>query len=206
MFARLTPTVRALLIANLAVFAAQAFMGEQPFAWLALWPLHSSQLTGGLPFEPWQLVTYGFLHFEFLHLFFNMFALYMFGPDVEDLLGARRFRIFYLVCVVGAGLTQLLVTATVYPNPAPTLGASGGIFGLLLCYGMAYPHRRLMLLFPPIPMPAWLFVTLYGLLELYMGVFRSDQGVAHFAHLGGMAAGYLLIRYWRALRLRGRRL
>jgi len=93
----------------------------------------------------------------------------------------------------------------VYPSMAATLGASGGIFGLLLCYGMAYPHRRLMLLFPPIPMPAWLFVTLYGLWELYLGVFQSEQGVAHFAHLGGMAAGFLLIRYWRAQRLRGRR-
>ena len=206
MFARLTPTVRALLIANLAIFAAQTYLGPDRFAWFELWPLHSSPLYGGLPFEPWQLVSYGFLHFEFMHLFFNMFALYMFGPDVEDLLGTARFRIFYLVCIVGAGLTQLLVTATIYPNPAPTLGASGGIFGLLLCYGMAYPHRRLMLLFPPIPMPAWLFVTLYGLMELYLGVFRSDQGVAHFAHLGGMAAGYVLIRYWRAQRLRGRRL
>lgn len=206
MFARLTPTVRALLIANLAVFAAQTFMGQQPFEWFELWPLHSSQLTGGLPFEPWQLVSYAFLHGSPLHLFFNMFALYMFGPDVEDLLGAARFRIFYLVCVVGAAVAQLIVTATIYPNPAPTLGASGGVFGLLLCYGMAYPHRRLMLLFPPIPMPAWLFVTLYGLMELYMGVFQTNQGVAHFAHLGGMAAGYLLIRYWRTQRPRGLRL
>ncbi len=205
MFARLTPTVRALLIANLAVFAAQTYLPQQPYDWFELWPLHSSQLTGGLPFEPWQLVSYAFLHSGPLHLFANMFALFMFGPDVEDLLGAARFRVFYLVCVVGAGVTQLIVTATIYPSLAPTLGASGGIFGLLLCYGMAYPHRRLMLLFPPIPMPAWLFVTLYGLMELYLGVFQSDQGVAHFAHLGGMAAGYLLIRYWRAQRLRGRR-
>jgi len=205
MFARLTPTVRALLIANVAIFAAQIYLPQLPFEWFELWPLHSSQLMGGLPFEPWQLVSYAFLHSGPAHLFFNMFALFMFGPDVEDLLGATRFRVFYLVCVVGAGVSQLIVTATVYPSMAPTLGASGGIFGLLLCYGMAYPHRRLMLLFPPIPMPAWLFVTLYGLMELYLGVFQSGQGVAHFAHLGGMAAGYLLIRYWRAQRLRGRR-
>jgi membrane associated rhomboid family serine protease len=206
MFERLTPTVRVLLIVNLAVFAAQSFLVQVPFEWFELWPLHSSQLAGGLPFEPWQLVSYAFLHSGPMHLFFNMFALYMFGPDVEDLLGAARFRIFYLVCVVGAGVAQLIVTATIYPSPWPTLGASGGIFGLLLCYGMAFPHRRLMLLFPPIPMPAWLFVTLYGVAELYMGVFQSNQGVAHFAHLGGMAAGYLLIRYWRTQRLRGRRL
>ena len=198
MFAKLTPTVRALLIANLAVFAAQAFLGPDLFASWELWPLHSDLLDGGLPFAPWQLLSYSFLHFEFWHLFANMFALYMFGPDVERLLGAARFRVFYLVCVVGAACAQLLVTATIHPNPYPTLGASGGVFGLLLCYGMAYPQRRLMLIFPPIPMPAWLFVTLYGVLELFLGVFGTNQGVAHFAHLGGMAAGYVLIRYWRA--------
>jgi membrane associated rhomboid family serine protease len=198
MFARLTPTVFVLLIANVAIYSAQLLLPQLPFEWFALWPLHSGELTGGLPFEPWQLVTYAFLHGSPTHLFFNMFALYMFGPDVEDLLGSARFRVFYLACVVGAALTQLLVSATVYPNTAPTLGASGGIFGLLLCYGMAFPQRRLMLLFPPIPMPAWLFVTLYGVIELYMGVFQTNQGVAHFAHLGGMAAGYLLIRYWRS--------
>jgi membrane associated rhomboid family serine protease len=198
MFARLTPTVFVLLIANVAIYSAQLLLPQLPFEWFALWPLHSGELTGGLPFEPWQLVTYAFLHGSPTHLFFNMFALYMFGPDVEDLLGSARFRVFYLACVVGAALTQLLVSATVYPSTAPTLGASGGIFGLLLCYGMAFPQRRLMLLFPPIPMPAWLFVTLYGVIELYMGVFQTNQGVAHFAHLGGMAAGYLLIRYWRS--------
>ncbi len=206
MFARLTPTVSTLLILNLGAFAAQSFLPQLPYEWFELWPLHSGPLTGGLPFEPWQLVSYAFLHASPTHLLANMFALYMFGPDVEDLLGVARFRIFYMVCVVGAAVTQLIVSATVYPSPLPTLGASGGIFGLLLCYGMAYPHRRLMLLLPPIPMPAWLFVTLYGVMELYLGVFQSNQGVAHFAHLGGMAAGFLLIRYWRAQRLRGRRI
>jgi membrane associated rhomboid family serine protease len=197
MFADLTPTVRALLIANLGVYALQAFLGPDLMAPFELWPLRSAVLGGGLPFEPWQLVSYGFVHLEFWHLFANMFALYMFGPDVERLLGAARFRVFYLVCVVGAAGAQLLVTATIHPSPYPTLGASGGVFGLLLAYGMAYPHRRLLLLFPPIPMPAWLFVTLYGVMELLLGIFATNQGVAHFAHLGGMAAGYALIRYWR---------
>ena len=204
MFANLTPTVRALLIANLGLFAAQAWLGPGPFAPFELWPLHADLADGGLTFAPWQLVTYGFLHFEFGHLLANMFALYMFGPDVERLLGTARFRVFYLVCVVGAAAAQLAVTATIHPSPYPTVGASGGIFGLLLCYGMAYPHRRLMLIFPPIPLPAWLFVTLYGLMELYLGVFASNQGVAHFAHLGGMAAGYVLLRYWRATAVHGR--
>ena len=204
MFARLTPMVRALLTANLGLFAAQALLGPDRFAAWELWPLHSDPLDGGLPFQPWQLLSYGFLHFEFWHLFANMFALYMFGPDIEGLLGSRRFCWYYLVCVVGAAGAQLLVTATIHPSPYPTFGASGGVFGLLLCYGMAFPQRRLLLLFPPIPMPAWLFVTLYGVLELLLGVFATNQGVAHFAHLGGMAAGYVLLRYWRATAARGR--
>ena len=202
MFSNLTATVRALLIANLAIFAAQTFIGGTRFDLLALWPLPRGGVSGELPFEPWQLVTYAFLHSGPTHIFSNMFALYMFGPDVERLLGTARFRVFYFVCVIGAGLAQLLVSATIYPNFNPTVGASGGIFGLLLCYGMAFPQRQLMLLFPPIPMPAWLFVTLYGAWELYRGVFNSNEGVAHFAHLGGMAAGFVLIRYWQSQKLR----
>jgi len=93
----------------------------------------------------------------------------------------------------------IVVTAAGLP-PLPAIGASGGVFGLLLAFGMAYPQRMIMLLFPPIPMRAWLFVTLYGLLELYLGVTQTQSGVAHFAHLGGMATGFVLIRYWRAQR------
>ena len=96
--------------------------------------------------------------------------------------------------MVGAAVAQLVVVSNMEMPPIPTVGASGGVFGLLLAFGMAYPQRRIMLLFPPIPMPAWLFVTLYGLLELYLGVTGSGQGVAHFAHLGGMVAGYALLR------------
>jgi membrane associated rhomboid family serine protease len=125
-------------------------------------------------------------------LFTNMFALYMFGPDLERLVGPKRFLTYYIVCVISAAVTQLLI------SPYPTVGASGGIFGLLLAFGLAFPHRKLMLLFPPIPMPAWLFVTLYGLLELYLGVSGLAPGVAHFAHLGGMIGGFALILYWRS--------
>jgi membrane associated rhomboid family serine protease len=98
-------------------------------------------------------------------------------------------------------VAQLTVMGGMNRPPVPTVGASGGVFGLLLAFGMAFPQRRVMLLFPPIPMPAWLFVTLYGLLELYLGVTGTQAGVAHFAHLGGMAAGYALLVYWK----RGRR-
>jgi membrane associated rhomboid family serine protease len=131
-----------------------------------------------------------------------MLALYMFGGDIERLLGTRRFLVYYLVCVIGAAVTQLVVMGNMARPAGPTIGASGGVFGLLLAFGMAYPQRRIILLFPPIPMPAWLFVTLYGLLELYLGVTGTSQGVAHFAHLGGMLAGYVLLTVWRG---KGRR-
>ena len=111
----------------------------------------------------------------------------------------RRFTIYYFVCVHRGGREPTARMHSIFTQaPIRTIGASGGIFGILLLYGMAFPHRRLLLLFPPIPMPAWLFVTLYGVLELCLGVFGTSQGVAHFAHLGGMATGYVLIRYWRA--------
>lgn len=197
MFRSLTPVVRAVLYANVIVFGLQWLTGPSLLPeFFALWPFDSARLTG-VPFEPWQLVTYAFLHEGFWHIAGNMFALYVFGPDVELLLGARRFTLYYFVCVIGAALTQLWVVQYLYPSPYPTVGASGGIFGLLLFYGMAFPHRRMLLLIPPIPMPAWLLVTLYGALELVLGVFGTSQGIAHFAHLGGMATGFLMILYWR---------
>jgi membrane associated rhomboid family serine protease len=197
MFGTLTPVVRAVLYANVIVFGLQWLTGPSLLpALFALWPFNSARLTG-VPFEPWQLVTYAFLHEGFWHIAGNMFALYVFGPDVELLLGAKRFTLYYFVCVIGAALTQLWVVQYLYPTPYPTVGASGGIFGLLLFYGMAFPHRRMLLLIPPIPMPAWLLVTLYGALELVLGVFGTSQGIAHFAHLGGMATGFLMILYWR---------
>ena len=119
----------------------------------------------------------------------------------ERLVGSKRFAVYYLVCVVTAALTQLAVQHLEGDIGRPTVGASGGIFGLLLAYGLAFPHRKLMLIFPPIPMPAWLFVTLYGLVELYLGVSGRNTGVAHFAHLGGMIGGFVLIAYWRYQRL-----
>jgi membrane associated rhomboid family serine protease len=193
----LAPVTRALLLINIAVFAIQSFTGPLLVLPFALWPPASPRFPGAPSFEIWQLLTYGFLHGGWNHLFFNMLALYMFGGEVERLLGSRRYLQYYLACVVGAALAQLLVVSRMDMEPIPTLGASGGVFGLLLAFGMAFPHRRIMLLFPPIPMPAWLFVTLYGVLELYLGVTGSGQGVAHFAHLGGMAAGYVLLIYWR---------
>jgi membrane associated rhomboid family serine protease len=208
MFRNLTPTVQALLYVNLIVYALEWLTGDRLLVIFALWPWDAARDYGAPPFEPWQLVTYAFLHdpTTIWHLLGNMFALYMFGPDVERTLGWRRFLVYYFACVVGAAFTQLWVVHALSPGPYETIGASGGIFGLLLFYGMTFPNRKLLLLFPPVPMPAWLFVTLYGVLELSMGVFGRGQGVAHFAHLGGMATGLALILYWRsALGLRSER-
>lgn len=191
MLYHLTPIVRALIIANVGIFFLQDFSEDSLTSVFALWPVNTPL------FHVWQLITYAFLHAGFSHLFFNMFGLFMFGPDIERTLGTRHFLIYYFVCVVGAALLHLLVTALQGGMPIATVGASGGIFGILLAFGMFFPQRRLMLLFPPIPMPAWLFVTLYGAAELLMGVFGTMQGVAHFAHLGGMLAGFLLLFYWR---------
>lgn len=204
MLDQITRTNKAIILANVGVFVLQYLLGGpylvdgliRPFV---LWPLQS-----GL-FQPWQVLTYGFLHGGFTHIFFNMFAVFMFGSEVERLFGAKRYLIYYLACVVGAALMHLIVVTTASLPPYPTLGASGGVFGLLLAFGMAYPHRKLMLIFPPIPMPAWLFVTLYGVIELYLGVTQTMSGVAHFAHLGGMATGFVLIRYWQAQRKKPRR-
>jgi len=194
------PITRTLIVINVVVFLAQLAFGERLVEVFALWPFATGEYPGTPTFMPWQLLTYGFMHGGFDHLFFNMFALYMFGGEIERLLGPRRYLTYYLVCVAGAALAQLLVFGGGGKPPVPTVGASGGVFGLLLAYGLAYPRRKLMLLFPPIPMPAWLFVTLYGLLELYLGVTGNNEGVAHFAHLGGMAAGYALLVYWRRSR------
>ena len=147
-------------------------------------------------FAPWQLVTYAFLHGGLWHVAFNMFALYMFGGPIERVFGTRRFLLYYFVCVVSAALTQLAVAAML-GGLYPTIGASGGVFGLLLAYGLYFPNNRVMLIFPPIPMPARVFVVLYAALELFLGVTGTQAGVAHFAHLGGMIGGWLMLRYWR---------
>ncbi len=194
MFASLPPVTRAIIIANILVFLLQQVGGNALLALGALWPLADPL------FEPWQLVTYSFLHEGFAHIFFNMFALFMFGRPLEQFWGSRRFGIYYLVCVLSAGATELVVQNATETG-GPVIGASGGVFGLLLAFAWYFPRQRLLLLFPPIPMPAWLFVTLYGALELVLGVTGAEAGVAHFAHLGGMLGGALSILYWR---MRGR--
>lgn len=151
---------------------------------------------GSSPFQVYQLVTYMFMHGGWVHLIFNMFALWMFGGIIERVWGGKKFLFYYLVCGVGAGITQELVQmlgwASVYSS---TVGASGAIFGILLAFGMLFPDERLFIIPIPFPIKAKWLVIGYGALEVVQA-FGASDGVAHFAHLGGMIFGYFLIRYW----------
>jgi membrane associated rhomboid family serine protease len=189
MFRLLPPATRAILLVNIAVFLLDMATGRALSFWGALRPL-------GHGFEPWQLITYAFLHENWSHIFFNMFALFMFGAPLEQFCGTRRFTVYYFACVLAAAVTQLAVQASA-GSGEETIGASGGIFGLLLAFAIFFPRQKLLIYFA-IPMPAWLFVTLYGVLELYLGVTGRQGDVAHFAHLGGMLGGAAVILYWRA--------
>ncbi len=171
------------------MFVLQNISNPYLFSPLALWAVQTDS------FYPWQLVTYGFLHGSMTHLFFNMLALYMFGSQLEMSWGKQRFALYYITCLVGAGLTQLVVNLG-DPAGGVTIGASGAVFGLLLAYGLRYPNNTIMLLIPPIPIKAKYFVWIYGALELYLGVSGRAPGIAHFAHLGGLLFGFILLWQW----------
>jgi len=203
---QLPPVTLALLIANVAVFLLQMVGGDAAMTVnFALWPWgpheHARMAGHGIVdvgFEPWQIITYSFLHGGFGHVAFNMFALWMFGGPVENALGPRRFTLYYFVCVVGAALAQLLTTYLFQPRDFyPTVGASGGVFGLLLAFAVLYPQARIALIFFPVPVRAPVFMLAYVVLEFFLGVTNMQRGVAHFAHLGGALVGFVLIQYWR---------
>ncbi len=183
----ISPLTKALLLTCTAVFCLGFFIRLEFL--FALWPLQS-----GL-FMPWQMVSYGFLHGSLMHLAFNMFGLWMFGSELERLWGPKRYWQFLLASLLAAAATQLLITWLSGSN-VPTVGASGALFGLLLAFGMLFPNRIIVPLIPPIPMKARTFVIVFGALELVFGL-SGSSGVAHFAHLGGMLGGFLMIRYWR---------
>ena len=185
----LPPVTQTLILLNVAAYLLDMLLPGSFTGLLALWPF-------GTYFMPWQIVTYAFLHGSVQHLLFNMFGIYMFGADLERVWGARRYLVFYTVSVIAAAAAQLLV-AMLTGGQYPTVGASGGVFGLLLGFAMVFPRRMVVPLIPPIPMRAPIFAAVYGGLELLLGVTGAQSGVAHFAHLGGMAGGYLVLRYWR---------
>lgn len=192
MFPKLTPATRAIILVNVVVFLLE-LVAARPILWnFALWPLGPDS-----PFHWWQLVTYAFLHDPkgITHILFNMFALYVFGPALEQYWGPRRYLVYYFVCIIAAGATQL--AADYFSGSVgEAIGASGAIFGILLAFAILFPRVRLLLYFA-IPVPAWLFVTGYAVLELFFGVTGMEAGVAHFAHLGGMLGGALLLLFWR---------
>jgi len=186
----LPPVTQALMLICTAVFFGQSLLPMLPITQLfALWPLGSGR------FWPWQVLSYSFLHGDVMHLFFNMLGLWMFGSELERLWGQKRYLQLLGASVVAAALVQLLFNLVV-GSGAPTVGASGGLFGLLLSFGMLFPNRVIMPLFPPIPMKARTFVMVFGALELLFGL-QGASGVAHFAHLGGMLGAWLMLSWWR---------
>ena len=193
MFPKLTAATRAIILVNILVYVLEKVAPVPMEVHLALWPLATPERL----FRPWQLVTYAFLHDPgyIWHIIFNMFALYMFGPLLEQFWGARRFIAYYFVCLIAAGAAQLAVDSATHTGE-PTIGASGAIFGILLAFAMLFPRAKLLLYFV-IPMPAWLFVSGYAVLELFFGVTGREAGIGHFAHLGGMLGGALMMLYWR---------
>ena len=203
---KIPPVTALLLIVNVLAFLLQKATGDWMLAYFALWPLGPHKLVSlhngdvvSIGFEIWQLVTYSFLHGSVPHIAFNMLALWMFGGPVEQALGPRRFTVYYFVCVLGAAVAQLATVALMQPQDfEPTLGASGGVFGVLLAFAVLYPQARVFLFFIPVPVPARIAVVGYLILELFFGVTGREADVAHFAHLGGALIGFLLILFWRS--------
>lgn len=211
------PITKNLLIINSIVLLAQYVLQQRGIADLSqLFGLHFILADD---FRPWQLVTYMFLHDGLSHLFFNMFALWMFGMVIERTLGFKRFLIYYFVCGIGAGLCQeawqlgqyyieglqnyaimntgmAVIPMSTYLNTWTTIGASGACYGVLLAFGVLYPNERIMLLIPPIPLKAKYMVVGYAAIEL-VAAFATNGNIAHFAHLGGMLFGWLLLIIWR---------
>jgi len=187
--------VLSLIIANVVVFVLQS-LSNGAVDVLALWPLQA--IDGQSNFHVWQIVTYAFLHStdNIWHLLFNMFGLWMFGAEIERYVGPRRLLACYFASVITAALAQLFVPVLFGEPPGPTIGASGGVFGLILAYAVMFPKRKVAVYFL-IPMPTWLFATLYAAIELFQGVTGSQSGVAHFAHLGGMVGSALVLTQWR---------
>lgn len=148
-------------------------------------------------YHSYQFVTYMFIHAGWDHLFFNMFALWMFGRELEYTLGSKRFLTYYIICGIGAALVQMAVAGLTGEYYIQLVGASGAVMGLLLAFGVLWPNSIIMLIFPPIPLKAKWFVIIYAVIELLLGATGREPGVAHFAHIGGMLWGWALLYYWR---------
>ena len=183
----LTEVVKQLIIINVIIFIGTSLpMLANLRNYFILFPPSTSY------FKPIQLVTHMFMHADMGHLFFNMFALYFFGPMTERVWGAKKFLVFYLLCGAGAMGLHLLIG-----GGSPVLGASGAISGVVLAFAMLFPNAKVMLLIPPIPMKAKHMVLVFLGIDLFLGLSSYNTGIAHFAHLGGALFGFLLILFWR---------
>ena len=201
----MTPVVKNLIIINIIVAIGTWLVGDSMYNRFSLFAFESPY------FKPYQIVTYMFMHGGFWHIFFNMYTLMIFGIALERVWGSKRFILFYLVCGIGAGLCHDLIlhfqisgflaseqmSAAYRLMGVPTVGASGAIYGILLGYGMLYPNNILQLIFPPIALKAKWFVVIFAAIELVTGLLGTHDGVAHFAHLGGMLFGLILILIWK---------
>ena len=201
----MTPVIKNLVIINVIMLIACYIIGDPMYIYLALFPFESPL------YKPYQLITHLFMHGGFWHLFFNMYTLIIFGSILERVWGSKKFLLFYFVTGLGAALCHDLVlhfqivaaqnagnlstAATIMSTP--TVGASGAIYGVLLGYGMLYPNNVLQLIFPPVRLKAKWFVVIFGAIELVTGLTGMGGNVAHFAHLGGMLFGLVLILYWK---------
>lgn len=205
--ATLPPATLNLIIINGLVWLAELVFLRFGYNLIDLLGMHYFEAPN---FSFWQLITYAFLHDDssISHLFFNMFALFMFGGQIERLWGSRRFLIFYGVCALTAAITQQIVwyfglhemallSGGYATEQYVTVGASGAIFGLLLAFGMLFPNAAIFIFFIPIPIKAKYFVVFYGIIELLLGIKGMASGVAHFAHVGGMIGGLILVLLWR---------
>lgn len=184
------PVTRNVLIAIVVMFIAQQLLGGASNGYFiqryfALFPIGSDY------FYPWQLITYALLHGNLMHLFFNGFAIWMFGSQIEHYWGEKKYGIFIVVCIIGSGIANALL------SNAPAIGISGAVYGLLVAYGMMWPNHTIQLILPPIPMKAKYFVMIFAGIALISSINPRNDGIAHIAHLGGAITGFLLIQYWR---------
>lgn len=187
---RVLPTVvKNLLIINALMYLAYVVLAKIQVVdlsyWLGIWSLQTGM------FRIWQPITYMFMHGSFDHLFFNMFSLWMFGATLENIWGPKRFLFFYLICGIGAGLLNMLV-----PGVHLSVGASGAVYALLLAFGIMFPNEYIYLYFL-VPIKTKWFIIAMVALELFEGIFRSSDGIAHFAHLGGMLIGFIILMIWK---------
>ncbi len=205
------PVVKNLVLINGVMLLITFLTGDFMYEKFALFFFESPL------FKPYQLITHMFMHGSFIHLFFNMYSLIIFGIVLEQVWGSKKFFIYYMVTGLGAAVLHSLVLYLEYSSlngsyqagnlmaatgidaimRTPTVGASGAVFGVLLAYGMLFPNNVLQLIFPPIALKAKWFVMIFGAIELYLGISKTGSNIAHFAHLGGMLFGYLLIIYWK---------